>query len=918
MAGPVGVSIIVKNGIDTLPHLLDDLERVRGIDGVFVFDTGSTDGTWEYLQTFQDTSYLPLVSRQIEWSGRFDDARNAAMVPLIDARFEWMLWLDADDRIPDLNALSEFLDNLDQYPDVDAFHVPYEYVVDEFDNPIIVQRRERLVRTPMKWYWRNPVHEVLEYVGGREAVFQDTDAFVVRHKPVRTEGYNDRNWKILLDHYFSTDEDEISPFMWFYIMREAYTRGEHMFAHNVALRLKHCDIALPFQKYEALLIIARVRAAAGASPYEVHRLYGQAIRLIPELNEARSELLNYLLEHNELALAQQTVMQLNDEAPNTVGVVDKSLYGSYPHFAKALVDAKSQQNVGVVLHDFLKGLEFDYVHPIGLVVDAWLRRKIQQERIGVIYADLEYYTVARNFGEKLEKADVFAEVYTFTNPLCANYANDIHFHFGGRDSLHKEETSPYCRKVLVCADTLTSHETFGWTQAFIGMDITDETLMQLIFEKVFSPYEVVTAPTIEQGLNRVKESDAKFMLILREGVVISEELMGYVLEMFEEFPNDIFSIGDGPTIGLGGKRERLVALAAREDTLMRYAIDKVILHFGDEDEPEFELEETVRNPQKTVYIYAEGVEPWDGCTPYSRGIGASEASVVYLAEQMMLNHNVVVFCPVPTLRVVGEVTYAPLTEFGNYPTPDVLISSRCPHLLTKRIAKTQILWLHDLYQHTVFPDTCVFDRLVCVSRQEQNKASKDWGHKTTVIPNPYKPNTLPNQAIDGRCVWLSSPDRGVVNLLQSEVATQDLWVTYSYFNAKVMRANDPVQFQAIWQEKHKLRRAGVRLVGRLGLSELRRLLSTCEFWPYASTFEETFCVAALEAVGAGVHPIYTCNGAVMSTINKYTDGAFYDLYGPDDVLDTLEEAVGRSFLGGTVYSEVFPENVCEMWERILQ
>lgn len=86
--------MIVKNGMKTLP---DTLFPLKTWPHVVVADTGSEDGTWEYLQT---CSFVK--SYKISFDG-FGDARNEASNL---AKTKWVFHLDADE-VPSLELLEE-------------------------------------------------------------------------------------------------------------------------------------------------------------------------------------------------------------------------------------------------------------------------------------------------------------------------------------------------------------------------------------------------------------------------------------------------------------------------------------------------------------------------------------------------------------------------------------------------------------------------------------------------------------------------------------------------------------------------------------------------------------------------------------------------------------------------------------------
>jgi len=86
----IGVTIIAKNEEARIGHLLSDLQS-DVIDEIVVVDTGSTDKTIQIAK-----SYGAKV-RRYQWRDDFAGARNKAKDI---AQSDYLLWLDADDRMP--------------------------------------------------------------------------------------------------------------------------------------------------------------------------------------------------------------------------------------------------------------------------------------------------------------------------------------------------------------------------------------------------------------------------------------------------------------------------------------------------------------------------------------------------------------------------------------------------------------------------------------------------------------------------------------------------------------------------------------------------------------------------------------------------------------------------------------------------
>jgi glycosyltransferase involved in cell wall biosynthesis/SAM-dependent methyltransferase len=91
--------MIVKNEVGRLHECLASIQRV--VDETIIVDTGSTDGTLELAEAMGAT----VVSRP--WTNSFSEARNACL-DLAEPKAEWLLWIDADERLDKPEYLRHF------------------------------------------------------------------------------------------------------------------------------------------------------------------------------------------------------------------------------------------------------------------------------------------------------------------------------------------------------------------------------------------------------------------------------------------------------------------------------------------------------------------------------------------------------------------------------------------------------------------------------------------------------------------------------------------------------------------------------------------------------------------------------------------------------------------------------------------
>ena len=88
-ANTLTIAMIVKNEAKNIREAIESFRPIA--DEIVVFDTGSTDGTQEIL------TELKIKWKQGEWKNNFSWARNQSIEL---AKCSWVLWMDADDRLP--------------------------------------------------------------------------------------------------------------------------------------------------------------------------------------------------------------------------------------------------------------------------------------------------------------------------------------------------------------------------------------------------------------------------------------------------------------------------------------------------------------------------------------------------------------------------------------------------------------------------------------------------------------------------------------------------------------------------------------------------------------------------------------------------------------------------------------------------
>lgn len=199
------VVFIVRNEERSLPIAIQSLGNVPE---VVVCDTGSVDGT------VREARALGATVCEYEWRDDFSAARAFAAS---QARFDWIVRFDADERLDvigpsgDLTWLSKAISYADDEGAAMAC-IRREHA------PGFVHWFPRCYRRSL-WSWRYPVHELLVSQTGRRLPVVAADGAVVRHRPdPRRRPYRELLERALL----STPSD---PHLLYYLGRACVDEG---------------------------------------------------------------------------------------------------------------------------------------------------------------------------------------------------------------------------------------------------------------------------------------------------------------------------------------------------------------------------------------------------------------------------------------------------------------------------------------------------------------------------------------------------------------------------------------------------------------------------------------------------------------------------------------------------------------------
>lgn len=164
----ISVCMIVKNEEDVLGRILSQAKKFA--DEIIIVDTGSTDNTKKIAQNYTERVF------DFKWCDDFARARNFSFSK---ATYEYIMWLDADDHIDDID-IQKILDLKKDKAQYDIYMCKYAVAFDNQSNPTFEYYRERIVKNSPRYRWRGFVHECI----GLSGKISYTD-IVIKHKKIK-------------------------------------------------------------------------------------------------------------------------------------------------------------------------------------------------------------------------------------------------------------------------------------------------------------------------------------------------------------------------------------------------------------------------------------------------------------------------------------------------------------------------------------------------------------------------------------------------------------------------------------------------------------------------------------------------------------------------------------------------------------
>jgi glycosyltransferase involved in cell wall biosynthesis len=231
--------------------------------------------------------------------------------------------------------------------------------------------------------------------------------------------------------------------------------------------------------------------------------------------------------------------------------------------------------------------------------------------------------------------------------------------------------------------------------------------------------------------------------------------------------------------------------------------------------------------------------------------------------------------------------------------------------------KTNILWQHLSYDQPnvqymkdrKFVDS--IDYFVYVSAWQYNKFREYFKipeYKSFVIKNATQPfeiipkpslalPVIPQNKI--KLLYTSTPWRGLAVLIKAiDILnkTRDDFEVDIYSSTKIygsqFEENEKGKFDVLFDKCKNTK--NVNYLGYANNDEIRKALTTSHIYTYPSIFEETSCLAIIEAMSAGCHVVTTNYGALPETCGEFATMIEFDSSGQNLIeryADTLNSVI---------------------------
>lgn len=218
--------MIVKNEEDLIEQCLQSVQKL--VNEIIIVDTGSTDQTINICKKYNASVF------SYEWNDHFADARNYG---LSKANGDWILWLDADEKLEDKKT-KLIQEAIQQTNELMIFMPIVNYYGDSLpiqEEDAFIYYQPRLFRNHAGIQFTNRIHETPQLPQplepSNDIVSIDTEIYHYGYIKKITDQRNksQRNLQALFKEY---QDSSHSPWIEYHLASEFYRLKEYQTAFN--------------------------------------------------------------------------------------------------------------------------------------------------------------------------------------------------------------------------------------------------------------------------------------------------------------------------------------------------------------------------------------------------------------------------------------------------------------------------------------------------------------------------------------------------------------------------------------------------------------------------------------------------------------------------------------------------------------
>ena len=261
-------------------------------------------------------------------------------------------------------------------------------------------------------------------------------------------------------------------------------------------------------------------------------------------------------------------------------------------------------------------------------------------------------------------------------------------------------------------------------------------------------------------------------------------------------------------------------------------------------------------------------------------VGGSEEAVIYLSKELAkLGWKVVIYADPQKEEVIDGVEWLSHYKFNPKDKFNIIVAWRAVSFADLiHDAKKVYLWTHDVQQPLEYKKERLdkITKIIALSKAHRKNLPDIPDDKFIISSNGYhehypklKPKNNPKW-----CIWTSSYDRGLENLLNiwpevvKEVPKAQLHIFYGWQLFKHFYRGNPERMSWMRKMEKLMQAKGITDHGRVPQPEMEKWYKKCGIWTYPTHFYEINCISAIKAQLWGSVPVVISHAALKETV-KY-------------------------------------------------